>query len=51
MHKAFTLLELIIVIVVIAVLATIAVPQYFSVAERARSSEGASTLGTLRFVS
>ncbi|MFH1767554.1 MAG: prepilin-type N-terminal cleavage/methylation domain-containing protein [Candidatus Omnitrophota bacterium] len=48
MKKGFTLLELLVVVIIIAILASIAIPQFFNVAERARSSEGASVIGTLR---
>ena len=48
MRKGFTLIELLIVIIIIAILASIAVPQFFKVAERARASEGVQILGALR---
>ena len=48
MKKGFTLLEMIIVIIVIGLLATLAVPRYFKLTERARSVEGVSLLGLLR---
>lgn len=44
----FTLLELMMVVVIIGILATIALPQYFRSAERARTSEALSYLATLR---
>ncbi len=48
MRKGFTLIELLIVIIIIAILASIAVPQFFKVAERARASEAVQVLGALR---
>jgi prepilin-type N-terminal cleavage/methylation domain-containing protein len=39
MKKAFTLVELLIVIVIIGILATIAIPQYNKMAEKAKSAE------------
>lgn len=48
MRKAFTLLELIIVVIIIGILASLALPQYAKVAERARSAEAKHILGMLR---
>ena len=48
MKKGFTLLELIVVIIIIGVLASLAVPQYFKVTERARAAEGVGLLNLLR---
>lgn len=48
MRKGFTLLELLTVVMIIAILAIIAIPQFFRVAERGRSSEATNVLGTLR---
>lgn len=44
----FTLLELMIVVAVIGILASIAVPTYIKVVERARSKEGISNLMIIR---
>lgn len=47
-RQGFTLLELMMVVVIIGILATIALPQYFRSAERARVAEASSLLGTIR---
>ncbi len=46
--KGFTLLELIIVIIVIAILASIALPRFFRVTEKARTAEAKTMLATIR---
>jgi len=48
MRKGFTLLELLTVVIIIAILASIAIPQFFRAAERARASEGVHVLGIIR---
>ena len=47
-REGFTLIELLIVVIIIGILASIAVPQFFKVAERARSAEGVQILGAVR---
>ncbi|MGE5279649.1 MAG: type IV pilin protein [Deltaproteobacteria bacterium] len=47
-RKGFTLLELIIVVIVIGILASIALPRFIRVTERARIAEAKSILGTIR---
>ena len=44
----FTLLELLMVVIIIAILAAIALPQYFKVVEKSRSSEVLLLMATIR---
>lgn len=48
MKKGFTLIELIVVVMILLILATLAMPQFFKVAEKARAGEGVNLLGALR---
>ena len=48
MRKGFTLVEVLIVVIIIGILASIAVPQYMTSIEKARSGEAAVNIGTIR---
>jgi len=47
-NKGFTLVELLIVVIIIGILATIAVPQYSKMTERAKMANGLNTLGSIK---
>ncbi|NQT47208.1 MAG: type II secretion system protein [Candidatus Omnitrophica bacterium] len=45
--SSFTLIELLIVVIIVGILATVALPQYTKVVNRARGAEAVSNIGTL----
>ncbi|MBU1007341.1 MAG: prepilin-type N-terminal cleavage/methylation domain-containing protein [Candidatus Omnitrophica bacterium] len=48
LRKGFTLLEVLIVVIIIGILSSIALPQYFSTLEKARSGEAVTNVGAVR---
>jgi len=45
-HRAFTLMELIVVVIIAGIIASIAIPRYHMAVEKSRAGEGAATLGS-----